>query len=252
MKIRTAATYIAKAMIITVVAAIALSGCASSPHRPSFIEDKPYPQVSYLKVDGVPFGLKVRFYSGSYRMDLPSTMYDNFIPNKDAAPALNVLESLNLSFPNVIKPPSGTEITFKGSHKDQDNFSRTQIEYEMKVDSRGVLLEFAKEISIRNRNYYSGPEVTADELHQFLIKELGSPNYTYSQDHKVSHVDTYWWGVDEKVLFKGGSYKLTNPYWFNRFYGKVIRADLYQYKEGDMKLKITMTDNYQWLQKMLR
>jgi len=251
----TARALIANTLLAVVV--MALCSCGSTPqylpnYRPDLSEDTPYPEVTNLRLDGIPFGFRIIFYSGLYQMDVAGTISSNMLSNNDASEALKVLEAIDTPFPDIIKPPSGPEIEFKGKPKGQDTSSRSQIEYHMKVDNRGRLLEFVKEISVRNKGYLIGPPVTAAELQQPLFKSFGAPHSVHSEDHAVSHVDTYWWGVDEKVLTKGGTYNFLNAHWTNRFFGKVIRADLYQYKGGDMRLTVTMTDNYLCLQKRLR
>lgn len=246
---------IVKKTLTAIVVAFALSGCVSTSQpadfRADIREDKPYPAVANLKLDGIPFGFRIRFRSGRYQMDLPATV--NFMDN-DASEAMKVLEALDTSFPSVIKKPSGTYITFSGMSKGQDSSSSSRIEYNLQVDDRGVLLEFQKEISVHNWSYLMGPPITADDLLQPLFKAYGIPHSEHSEIHEATkcQIDTYWWGVDERVLSKGGTYDSLNAHWVNRFLGKVIRANLYKYKSGDITLRITMTDNYKWFMDFLR
>lgn len=230
-----------------VVVILALVGCASTPEY-VILEDMPYPGVARLKLDGIPFGLNVQFYSTSYGMDIPATISLNRLPDQ----ATETLEALNPEVPDVGRSPMGTRIIFSGEPRGQDPLSRSKITYRLKVDGRGTLLEFEKEVYVYGKGYRTGPTVTANELRQSLLRAFGTPHSTHAEDHAVSHEDTYWWGVDERVLTKAGRYDFLNASWARRFFGKVIRANLYQYKSGDILLSVMMTDNYQWLENMRR
>lgn len=227
---------------------LAFVGCASTPQY-VILEDMPYPGVADLKLDGIPFGFKALFYSKSYGMDIRATTTFNRLPEQ----AIRALKSMNTSYPRVDKNVMGTQIKYENLLEIGDHFDRSRIIYSMTVDDRGTLLEFEKRVDVRNSSCCSTDQpVTADELRQSLTKTFGRPHSGHAKDHGRSHEDTYWWGVDKKVLFRGGKYDFGNAYWYNRFYGKVIRANLYQYKNRDMLSSVTMTDNYQWLEKMRR